>query len=68
MENKEKALLERIAIEKEETKSKLRKQAVDEALAIVENVLTNDPIEKKKLTEAALKEIATLTFDAPPEE
>ncbi len=62
MANKEKAFLERMAIATEEAKSKLREQAISEALAIVENVLSKDENEKKKLTEASLKEIANLTL------
>ena len=57
---KEKALLERIAIETEETKSKLRNQAADEAFAIVERTLSKDLKERKKLTKASLKEMAGL--------
>lgn len=57
---KEKALLQRIALETAETKSKLKKQAADEAFAIVENLLSKDPKERKKLTSASLKEIASV--------
>ncbi len=57
---KEKALLERIALEKEETKTKLRQQAVDEALKIVERHLLTEKKERDKLTMASLKEIPTL--------
>ena len=64
MTNKEKAFLERIAREKEEANSKLRQRAVDEALAIVENVLITSPKEKKKLTDAALKDILSLASKA----
>jgi len=60
MTNKEKALQTRMMIEREETKNKLRQQAVDEALIIVEKVLSGEPKEKKKLTEASLKEIEKL--------
>lgn len=56
---KEKALLERIALETAETKAKLRRQAVDEALEIVETILAKEPKERKKLTKASLKEIST---------
>jgi len=58
LEQKEKALLERIAIEMEETKSKLRNQVVDEAVAIVEDFLLENLKERKKLTKASLKEIS----------
>lgn len=61
---KEKALLERIALETEETKSKLRDQAADEAFAIVEDLLSKNLKERKKLTAASLKEISTLDLGA----
>lgn len=57
---KEKALLERIHLETEITKSTLRKQAADEAFVIVEDLLSTDTKERKKLTKAALKEISGL--------
>ncbi|MBP9692110.1 MAG: ATP synthase F0 subunit B [Alphaproteobacteria bacterium] len=57
---KEKALLERIALEKEETKTKFRQQVVDEALKIVERHLLTEKKERDKLTMASLKEIPTL--------
>jgi F-type H+-transporting ATPase subunit b len=57
---KEKALLERIVLETEATKSKLRNQAADEALAIVENLLSKDSKQREKLTKASLKEISDL--------
>jgi len=60
MVSKEKALAERMAIEKEEAKSKLRQQAVDEAFTIIEKLLSKELKEKKKLTEASLKEISEL--------
>ena len=63
---KEKAVFERIAIETEETKSKLRKQAADEALTIVERLLSKEKKERKKLTEASLKEISALTLAPQP--
>jgi F-type H+-transporting ATPase subunit b len=55
--HKEKALLERIALETEETKSKLRAQAAEEAFAIVEKHLSKDAKVRKMLTAASLKEI-----------
>jgi len=58
---KEKTFSERMAIEMEEAKSKLRKQAADEALVIVENLLSKEKKERTKLTDASLKEIALLT-------
>ncbi len=60
MAQKEKAFLERLAIENEEAKSKLRKEAAEEALALVEHFLARNPEEKKKLMETSLKEISTL--------
>ena len=59
---KEKTLLERIALETEETKSKLRQQAADEAFVIVETLLSKDPKERKKLTTASLKEVGNVEF------
>lgn len=61
---KEKAFLERIAIETDEAKSKLRNQAADEALKIVEHVLLKDPEQREKLTKASLKEISGLNLVA----
>ena len=58
--HKEKAFLERMAIEAEETKAKLRSQAADEALALVKDVLSKSPQERKELTKTSLKEIANL--------
>lgn len=55
---KEKALLERIAIKNEEAKSKLQKEAIDEAITIVEQVLSRDKTQKKKLNDSSLKEIS----------
>lgn len=63
---KEKAIAERIAIETEETKSMLRKQAADEAMKIVENLLSKEQKETKKLTKTALKEIEALALTPQP--
>jgi len=57
---KEKALLDRIALEKEETMSTLRQQAIEEALKIVERFLSTEKKEREKLTKDSLKEISTL--------
>lgn len=57
---KEKAFLERIAVATEETKSKLKNQAADEALSIVENVLAKNPKERQELTKSSLKDISSL--------
>jgi len=55
---KEKALLERIAVKNEESKMKLRKEAIGEAISIVEHVLSKDTAQKKKINNSALKEIS----------
>lgn len=60
VEQKEKAVFERIGVEQEEAKSKLRKEAADEALALVEKVLLREKKEKKRLTQASLKEISAI--------
>jgi F-type H+-transporting ATPase subunit b len=60
MAQKEKALHERLAIEGEEAKAKLRKEAAAEALALVEEFLSKNTAEKQKLTESSLKELSTL--------
>ncbi len=62
MKNKEKALLERITIEKEEAKSKLRKEVVEEACAIAEQLLLKDPKEREKFTKKSLEEIIKLSI------
>ena len=59
---KESALRERLAIENEEAKAKLQKQAVDEAFAIVERVLLKEQKLKENLTKSSLKKISTLTI------
>ena len=55
---KENALLERISIKNEEAKLKLRKEAIDEAILIVEHVLSKDKGQKKKINTSSLKEIS----------
>jgi F-type H+-transporting ATPase subunit b len=62
MTSKEKTLLDRIAVEKEEVISQLREQVLDEAIALVENLFAKDSKEKSKLTEASLKEISKLSL------
>ncbi|MBP6952626.1 MAG: hypothetical protein KA112_02255 [Alphaproteobacteria bacterium] len=59
---KESALRERLAIENEEAKTKLQKQAVDEAFAIVERILLKEQKLKENLTKSSLKKISTLTI------
>jgi F-type H+-transporting ATPase subunit b len=59
---KESALRERLAIENEEAKAKLQKQAVDEAFAIVERVLLKEQKLKENLTKSSLKKISTLAI------
>lgn len=63
MVQKEKALLERLNIEKEETKSKLIQEATEKALSLVEQFLAKAPKEKKKLTHTALKEMRALPLN-----
>ncbi len=62
MASKEKTLLERMAVEKEETIAHLRAQALDEAIGLVEKFLAKNPKEKKKRTDASLKEISQLSL------
>jgi F-type H+-transporting ATPase subunit b len=57
MTHKEKAMSEKLAIEKEETFAKLRRQVTMEALAIVEEVLLKDKNLREKLTKKALQKI-----------
>ncbi len=64
MTQKEHLLLERIANEKEEAKAKLKEQVADEALKIVERVLSKETKEKKKLTTAALKEVTQASLNS----
>ncbi len=53
----EKLFKERLAIEQEEAKAKLRGEIVDEALAIIEQTLLTDEKERKKLTLAVLEKL-----------
>lgn len=64
IKQKEKMLLDRLTLEKEETRATLQKQATDKALEIVERVLIRDHKERKKLTETSLNEISTLLMDS----
>lgn len=57
MKHKEKAMSEKLAIEKEETFAKLRRQVTMEALAIVEEVLLKNKDLREKVTKDALKKI-----------
>jgi F-type H+-transporting ATPase subunit b len=57
MNHKEKTMSERLAVEKEETFAKLRRQVTNEALAIVEEVLLKDKDLREKLTKDALKKV-----------
>lgn len=61
MKSKEKALLERMAVEREEVISHLRKQALNEAISIIEEKLSKNKNARNKLTEASLKEISELS-------
>lgn len=60
MTQKEKSLLERLEIEKQEAKSKLVKETVEAAINLVEQTLSEKSEEKKKLTQASLKKISSL--------
>ncbi|MBY0501821.1 MAG: hypothetical protein K2P93_07465 [Alphaproteobacteria bacterium] len=64
IKQKEKTLLDRLTLEKEETKAKLKKQAADEALEIVERILIRDHKERKKLTQTSLNEISAVLVDS----
>ncbi|MBA3813425.1 MAG: hypothetical protein H0X26_02870 [Alphaproteobacteria bacterium] len=64
---KEKALLDRIAMDTEATTTKLRNQVVDEAFAIVENLLSKDLKERGILTKTSLREISGLVLKAKTE-
>lgn len=61
MKQREKALLQRMENEKEETKAVFRKQILEEAIVHVERFLAAQKDEKKKLTENALKEIMDIS-------
>ena len=60
MSNKEKAILDRIEVEKEEAKSQLRDQVLNEAIAIIETHLLKDSKERTGLTDASLKELSQM--------
>ncbi|MBX9621172.1 MAG: hypothetical protein K2X28_03945 [Alphaproteobacteria bacterium] len=62
MKQREKALLQRMENEKEETKAAFRQQILEEAIAHVESFLEAQKGEKKKLTEDALKEITDISL------
>jgi len=62
MKQREKALLERMANEKEETKAAFRKQILEEAIAHVERFLETQKDEKKQLTQSSLKEITDISL------
>ena len=61
MKQREKTFHERIENEKEEAIASLRKQVLDEAIQKVEAFLLTKLAEKKKITQAAVKEIAELS-------
>jgi len=54
---KEKALLDRIALETEEAKSNLRQETLEEALVLVEKILLENPEVRQKITAASLKAV-----------
>lgn len=62
MKQREKALLQRMENEKEETKAAFRQQILEEAIAHVERFLEAQKDEKKKLTDNALKEITDISL------
>jgi len=62
IDQKEKEFLQRLSLEKKEVMTKLRQEAVDEALTIVEQVLSKDHRERKKITDEALMEIRNISF------
>ena len=64
MKQREKTLHERIENEKEEAISALRKQVLDEAIKRVEAFLATQSDEKKKLTQASLKDITDFSRQA----
>lgn len=62
MKQREKAFLERMENEKEETKKAFRQQILEEAISYVERFLVTQKDERKKLTENALKEITDISL------
>lgn len=64
IKQKEKTLLDRLTLEKEEARIMLQKQTTDEALKIVERVLIKDRKERKKLTETSLNEVSAILIDS----
>lgn len=62
---KEKALLDRIAIEREEAKTKLKHQIIEEAIKIVEITLSKEKGIQKELTKNAVKKMSQLKIDPP---
>jgi F-type H+-transporting ATPase subunit b len=64
--HKETAMSDRLGIEKEEALAKLRREAVAEALALVEHVLSANKKEREKLTETSLKKIEELSLKFLP--
>lgn len=57
---KEKSILERIAIEKAEAKTNLKNQIVEEAIQIVEKTLQKEKKSQKEITKNALKKMSKL--------
>jgi len=66
LSQKEKAFSQRLIIEHDGARLKLRQQIAEEALEIVKKVLLNDNKEKKQLTQTALKNIKTLIQNPIP--
>ncbi len=62
MASKEKALEERLAVEQAEAASQLREQALQDAVKIIEQYLSENPKEKQKITDSSLKEISKISL------
>ncbi len=61
VKQKETALLQRLEIEKEDAMVALRRDAIAEALALVERILSADKKERAKLTKASLKDVEKIS-------
>lgn len=60
--SKEKALEERLAVEQAEAVTHLREQALQDAVKIIEQYLSENPKEKQKITASSLKEISKVSL------
>jgi F-type H+-transporting ATPase subunit b len=61
IKQKEKALVERLMIQQEEAKLKLRKEATEEAVRRVEELIASSPDIQKKIKDISLKDIMGVT-------